>query len=407
MLSRGAEGLSVNNPNPRQLAGPRFLHELVPHQGKVEGTPALDYSDKEGRHSTLSYGELHRRSDRLAARIAHDLQQQQQQQQQDGGSEQKSQSGSGCPPPLVVPVMMPQSPALYLAILAILKCGGAFCPLNLDAPSERVGFILGDVKARIVLTTRALAPSVRRRDGGAACRVVCVDELDLDHAPPSSVESNGVATAAASPTRAPDERDLAYVMYTSGSTGTPKGVGVSHLAATQSLLAHDRHLPAFARFLQFAAPTFDVSVFEIFFPLFRGATLVGCDRARLLSDLPGALRQLDVDACELTPSVAGSLLKSRRNAPNLQLLLTIGEMLTQPVIDEFGGGDEETPGILWGMYGPTEAAIHWYLFPFIVPPLFLPLSWSTDVAIVRCSPASGESTQQGALGSPWTPSLVS
>lgn len=350
MLLRGAEGLSFNNPNPRQLAGARFLHELIPHEENCEGTPALDYSDKDGRQCTISYTELHRRSGRLAARITHELQHE----------SEPNRSGS----PLVVPVMIPQSPELYLSIVAILKCGGAFCPLNLDAPSERVGFILGDVKASIVLTTRALAPSILPRDG-VACKVLCVDELELDA--PSSMETNGVEAATASQRTSPDECDLAYVMYTSGSTGTPKGVGVSHLAATQSLLAHDRHIPVFSRFLQFAAPTFDVSVFEIFFPLFRGATLVACDRARLLTDLPGVIRQLDVDACELTPSVAGSLLKTRCNAPNLRLLLTIGEMLTQPVIDEFGG-DEEMPGILWGMYGPTEAAIHWYLFLPSCPP---------------------------------------
>ncbi|KAK8131814.1 hypothetical protein PG984_008252 [Apiospora sp. TS-2023a] len=355
MLLRGAEGLSFNNPNPRQLAGPRFLHELIPHQGNSDGTPALDYSDRDGRQSTLSYTDLHRLSDGLAARIVHELQLQLQH-----GSEPNNRSRC----PLVVPLMIPQSPELYLAILAILKCGGAFCPLNLDAPSERVGFILGDVKASIVLTTRALAPSILPRDGVVACTVLCVDELlDLD-APSLEIQNGAAAFTTQRPP--PDERDLAYVMYTSGSTGTPKGVGVCHLAATQSLLAHDRHIPPFSRFLQFAAPTFDVSVFEIFFPLFRGATLVSCDRARLLTDLPGVIRELDVDACELTPSVAGSLLKTRRNAPNLRLLLTIGEMLTQPVIDEFGGGgdDEETgPGILWGMYGPTEAAIHCTLQP--------------------------------------------
>ncbi|KAK8068685.1 Hydroxamate-type ferrichrome siderophore peptide synthetase [Apiospora phragmitis] len=319
MFLRGAEGLSFNNPHPRQLAGPRFLHELIPHQGNSEGTPALDYSNKDGRQRTLSYGELHQLSSGLAARIAHEL-----------------YSTPARSPP-VVPVMIPQSPELYLSLLAILKCGGAFCPLNLDAPSERIGFILGDVKASIVLTTRSLAPSLPR--DGVVWKVICVDELDLD----ASTEVNGVTSSQ----RQSDEHDLAYVMYTSGSTGTPKGVGISHLAATQSLLAHDQHIPKFSRFLQFAAPTFDVSVFEIFFPLFRAATLVCCDRVRLLTDLPGVIRQLDIDACELTPSVAGSLLKSRRNAPNLRLLLTIGEMLTQPVIDEFGG-DSENPSILWG-----------------------------------------------------------
>ncbi|KAK8097571.1 Nonribosomal peptide synthetase 2 [Apiospora kogelbergensis] len=320
MLQHEAEGLSINNPDPERLAGPVLLHELIPHQGIDEGKPALDYSNKDGQQRTLSYGDLHQMSSCLAARIAQELH----------ATPTQSQ--------LVIPVMIPQSPELYLSILAILKCGGAFCPLNLDAPFERVRFIMGDVKAGLVLTTRSLEASLPRDD--VAWKVLCVDEVNLE----AAAGVNGVAT----PQRRPDEHDLAYVMYTSGSTGTPKGVGVSHLAATQSLLAHDRHIPVFSRFLQFAAPTFDVSVFEIFFPLFRGATLVCCDRARLLTDLPGVIRQLDVDACELTPSVAGSLLKSRRNAPNLRLLLTIGEMLTRPVIDEFGG-DAENPSILWGI----------------------------------------------------------
>ncbi|KAJ4160312.1 non-ribosomal peptide synthetase nps2 [Fusarium falciforme] len=146
-------------------------------------------------------------------------------------------------------------------------------------------------------------------------------------------------------------------MYTSGSTGTPKGVGISHDAATQALLAHDRHIPSFSRFLQFAAPTFDVSVFEIFFPLFRGVTLVTVRRVEMLNDLPAVLRRMDVDACELTPTVAGSLLRKRENAPNLKVLLTIGEMLNAPVVEEFGG-DDSKPSMLWAMYGPTEATIH-------------------------------------------------
>ncbi|KAK7975300.1 SRP54-type protein [Apiospora arundinis] len=334
MLLHEAEGLSLVNPNPRQLAGPRLLHDLIPYRGTNEETPALDYCSSDGQQRTFSYSDLHHLSSCLAARIAQEL---------------HTAPGQS---PLVVPVMIPQSPELYLSILAILKCGGAFCPLNLDAPSERVRFIMGDVKASIVLTTRSLKASLPQDD--VPWKVVCVDELNLE----ATAGTNGAATHQ----KRPNERDLAYVMYTSGSTGTPKGVGVSHLAATQSLLAHDKHIPVFSRFLQFAAPTFDVAVFEIFFPLFRGVTLVCCDRSRLLTDLPGVIRQLDVDACELTPSVAGSLLKSRRNAPNLRLLLTIGEMLTRPVVDEFGG-DTQNTSILWGMYGPTEAAIHCTLQP--------------------------------------------
>ncbi|KAK5125699.1 hypothetical protein LTR85_011973 [Meristemomyces frigidus] len=124
-----------------------------------------------------------------------------------------------------------------------------------------------------------------------------------------------------------------------------------------ALIAHDRHVPAFSRFLQFANPTFDVSVFEIFFPLYRGVTLVTCERRRLLNNLSGVITELDVDAAELTPSVAATLLNDRQSVPSLQLLLTIGEMLKRSVVEEFAG-DDHTQGILYGMYGPTEATIH-------------------------------------------------
>ncbi len=240
---------------------------------------------------------------------------------------------------------MPQCPELYISLLAILKAGAAFCPLNLDAPPNRINFILNDVSARIILVTRELASKISDHEG---TEVLVVDDGHWQ-------QGDGGAEVTR---RTPQPGDLAYVMYTSGSTGTPKGVGISHDAATQSLLAHDKHIPSFRRFLQFAAPTFDVSVFEIFFPLFRGATLVCCSRAELLNDLPGVLVKMEVDACELTPTVAGSLLRTRAAAPGLRLLLTIGEMLTQPVIQEFGGSPDK-PSILWAMYGPTEAAIHW------------------------------------------------
>ncbi|KAL2444536.1 Nonribosomal peptide synthase sidC [Exophiala dermatitidis] len=142
----------------------------------------------------------------------------------------------------------------------------------------------------------------------------------------------------------------------------PKGVMVSHLSVTQSLLAHDEHIPHFKRFLQFASPTFDVSIFEVFFPFFRGATLVGCDRERMLSDLPATIQLLDADAAELTPTVAGTLLRRRDAAPCLKILLTIGEMLTPHVVSEFGGS-VSNPSMLYAMYGPTEAAIHCTLAP--------------------------------------------
>ncbi|KAI5859243.1 hypothetical protein GGS23DRAFT_326377 [Durotheca rogersii] len=322
-------GLSILNPSPCLVKGPDLLHDLVALSSS-DGSPAVDYSTGAGgRTISLSYPELHAASTALAARISAAL----------GPGSVKDR--------LVIPILMPQSPALYAALIAILKSGAAFCPLHLDAPQERIKFILRDVGARLVLACPESMSKIPESEDGVY-RVMSVDQL-LD------IPAHNMNTAA--PCRVPRADDLAYVMYTSGSTGTPKGVAISHLAATQSLLAHDRHIPPFARFLQFAAPTFDVAVFEIFFPLFRGRTLVSCDRSEMLTDLPGTLREMRVDACELTPSVAGSLLRTRSNAPGLRLLLTIGEMLTEPVIREFGG-DESEGGLLWGMYGPTEATIH-------------------------------------------------
>ncbi|KAF7561695.1 hypothetical protein G7046_g2447 [Stylonectria norvegica] len=338
-----SSGLSILNKTAERLSGPGLLHQLVRRTGQQLQQPALDYMGNNHRYS-FTYRELHDAADVLAARITRAV----------GGVEGQ----------LVVPVLLHQSPILYISLLAILKAGGAFCPLNIDAPPERVKFILKDVSATVLLVSRDLVAEVPK---DISSKIIVVDE-DGDDDSPSNQGSleHRVATP----------EDLAYVMYTSGSTGTPKGVGISHDAATQALLGHDRHIPQFSRFLQFAAPTFDVSVFEIFFPLFRGSTLVTVRRVEMLNDLPAVLRNMEVDACELTPTVAGSLLRNRESAPKLRLLLTIGEMLNAPVVEEFGGSKGK-PSMLWAMYGPTEATIHWSVGFLKYPQTKLTAQYST------------------------------
>ncbi|TVY46934.1 Hydroxamate-type ferrichrome siderophore peptide synthetase [Lachnellula occidentalis] len=321
-----AEELSIINDPPELLEGPQILHQLIRWESHGDSC-AIDFTSR-GQRRQYSYAEIRCCVDTLVLQIQQSL-------DPDTIGEPARQH--------IIPVLVPQSPGLYISQLAVLSSGGGFCPINLDAPQERIKFVVGDVSADLIITTSEFKEAVSWENGP---KVILVDEFPV---PP---EAEAVRR----------QSHLAYVMYTSGSSGTPKGVAVSHLAVSQSLLAHERHIPPFKRFLQFAAPSFDVSVFEIYFPLIRGSTLVGCNRSQLLNDLPGMVNELKVDACELTPTVAGALLQKRSNVPGLKLLLTIGEMLTRPIVEEFGGSDSKN-SMLYGMYGPTEAAIHCTIHP--------------------------------------------
>ncbi|KAJ5815263.1 AMP-dependent synthetase/ligase [Penicillium riverlandense] len=316
--------MSILNPSPSLLPGSQLLHQLVALTGSGSNN-AIEFLAADGQIRSLTYHALDALSTTLAAEITSSL-----------ASADDSRKR-------VVPVLLPQSVELYISWLAILKAGAAFCPLNTDAPLDRVDFIVQDVAASVVVTQGSLASRVPQ-DGHLA--VITVDDLKT---------KDSIITI--EPWKKISSSDLAYVMYTSGSTGHPKGVGISHLAVTQSLLAHNDLIPPFRRFLQFASPTFDVSVFEVFFPLMRGATLIGAEREHMLLDISHVMTEMKVEAAELTPTVAGELLRTRAAAPSLQVLLTIGEMLSRHVVDEFGHSPN-SPGILHGMYGPTEAAIH-------------------------------------------------
>lgn len=346
--------LSILNRSPSLIQGPQLLHDLVRRSSDVS---AIDFLENGSKRRTFGYETLHTLSDILAGRIT-----------------QISTTFESVSP--IIPVILPQCPELYIVLLAVLKAGKAFCPISPDTPRERLKFILQDLAATFVITSSAQSEQIRTV---ANVQTILADQELIKGDDKSERRLPAVSTDS-----------LAYVLYTSGSTGLPKAVSVSHRAVSQSLLAHDRHIPDFARFLQFAAPTFDVSIFEIFFPWFRGRTLVGCTRAQMLNDLPGTIARMHVDAAELTPTVVGNLLHGRSSVPSLRLLLTIGEMLTQYVVDEYGGS-ETRESMLWAMYGPTEAAIHCTLQPYFstsasINNIGFPLD---TVSIFIAAPSSG------------------
>ena len=321
--------LSVANHPPKRLNGPQFLHQLI-NQDVSRSAPAVDFWDHGGQRTTLTYQALEERSSNLASHL----------------SRIRLRKGIPLDSSKVIALLLPQSPALYISILAVLKTGSAFCPLAVDTPVDRLNFIIEDVAADIIITASSLANCIPENDNSPAL-VFYDGEWDGGKGP----ETKDLPIPEIS------TNDFAYIYYTSGSTGSPKGVAILHSSVVQSLLAHDYHIPHFSRFLQFATPTFDVFIFEMFFPLYRGKTIVSQNKQDLLLDLPRFINDTNIDAAELTPTVVGNLLQKKANVPGLDLLLTIGEMLTQSVIQEFGN-TENTVGILHALYGPTECAIH-------------------------------------------------
>lgn len=329
------EDLAILNLHRCVLEGPQYLDHMI--NTATDDQIAVEYFDKDDNISNLTYRELELLSNTLAWKL----------------KQQLSIPDHHNP---VIPVLLPQHPALYVSYLAVLKHGAAFCPILPDTPPERIKFILEDIGATVGLCW--LAQKDALTSASPQVNWISVDWPQLVKQDQQSKQYVGSKETIRKPS------DIAYVMYTSGSTGQPKGVPISHNAVTQSLLSHDEHIPHFERFLQFAAPTFDVSIFEVFFPFFRGSTLVCCERDRMLTDLPGLIEKYEIDACELTPTVVRTLLSRRSSVPNLKILLTIGEMLHAQTIAEFGGNDNQE-SILFAMYGPTEATIHCTIVPYM------------------------------------------
>ncbi|PSJ30105.1 hypothetical protein B7P34_03670 [Streptosporangium nondiastaticum] len=172
----------------------------------------------------------------------------------------------GAGPDRVVAVALPRSVHAVIGLLAVLKAGGVYLPVDPEHPAERIAFMLADVRPAHVLSDAATAP--RLPDLGGVPSLL-IDRLDLDHEDGSDL-TDADRPAPLSPAQ------LAYVIYTSGSTGRPKGVMMSCGALANLLAWHASAMPAGpgARVAQFTAISFDVSVQEILSTLVSDACLV-------------------------------------------------------------------------------------------------------------------------------------
>ncbi len=269
----------------------------------------------------LTYGELGRRSSRLARRLrALDLR-----------------------PEPAVGLFLPRSLDLLIAMLAVLEAGGAYVPLDTGLPRERLELLLRDVGAAQVVTRAELR---------SALPVEGVEALLLDLA--AAEESVGGEAEAAPPAASPD--GLAYVIYTSGSTGSPKGVAVPHRAVVRLVRDTDYvSLGPGDRVAHLSNPAFDAATFEIWGALLNGGRLEVIDRDLVLAprELGRLLVERGVSALFVTTALFNQLAAEVPAA-----LAAVGSVLF--------GGEQVDPaavrralapaprGRLLHVYGPTE-----------------------------------------------------
>ncbi|MFI6269918.1 amino acid adenylation domain-containing protein [Micromonospora zamorensis] len=231
-----------------------------------------------------------------------------------------------------VGVCLPRTPELVVALLAVLKAGASYVPLDPAYPPARVAFMAADSGARLVLTRADLAD--RFPD-----LAVPIDRLNL----PGDGTDPAVPTA---PT------DLAYVIYTSGSTGRPKGVAIEHRSA--SVLMHwirqtfdDTELGGL---LAATSVCFDLSVFEIFGPLCWGGRVLLVDDVLALAT-PGADR-LPVTVVNTVPSAMGELLTAEALPASVRTVCLAGEPLTAALAARVWARPHVRR--LCNLYGPSE-----------------------------------------------------
>jgi amino acid adenylation domain-containing protein len=251
-----------------------------------------------------------------------------------------------------VAICLERSPELIVALLATLKAGGAYVPLDPAYPAERLAFMLADARPAVVLTARELQAALPPSE----VPTLCLDTLDLDAA-----ELDGPLPALPV---LPDS--LAYVIYTSGSTGRPKGAMNTHRAIVNRLawMQETYTLSAADRVVQKTPASFDVSVWEFFWPLLTGATLV-LARPGGHQD-PEYLRQTIAAQAITTLHFVPSMLQLFLQTPLLQRcrdvrqVFSSGESLSVALQERFFA-HFSCP--LHNLYGPTEAAVDVSFWP--------------------------------------------
>ncbi|GAA1302390.1 non-ribosomal peptide synthase/polyketide synthase [Saccharothrix xinjiangensis] len=279
---------------------------------RTPDAPAVRYAG-----ATLTYRELHDRAAVVAARVV----------------------AAGGGPGRFVAVALPRGLDLVVALVGVLKAGAAYVPVDPELPAERVALLLDDARPAVVVTTPAVA---------------------LPPAPAPVVGPGGGEPAPDVALPVPAPGDPAYMIYTSGSTGRPKGVVVPHSAIVNRLLwmQDEYRLEADDRVLQKTPASFDVSVWEFFWPLVQGALLVVARPGghRDPDHLAELIRAEGITTAHFVPSMLRAFLDApgARRCAGLRRVVCSGEELTADLRARWHA---LLPVPLHNLYGPTEAAV--------------------------------------------------
>ena len=247
-----------------------------------------------------------------------------------------------------VALLLPRSAEAVIAILAVLKTGATYLPIDPAVPAARVEFLLGDAAPIAAITTTGLADRLEGHE------LVVID-----------VEDPALACQPSTALPAPAPGDVAYIIYTSGTTGVPKGVAISHHNVTQLLEALDADVERAGVWTQWHSYAFDVSVCEIWGALLGGGRLVVVPESvtRSPEDFHALLVTEQVSVLSQTPSAfyalqtADALQPELRRQLKLQTVLLAGEALAPQRISTWLQNHPGLPQLI-NMYGTTETTVH-------------------------------------------------
>ena len=305
------------NDTERNYPQDKCIHQLF--EAQVEQTPdsiAVVFEEQE-----LTYLELNTKANQLA----HYLQ------------------TLGVKPEVIVGICVERSLEMVIGLLAILKTGGTYIPLDPNYPQERTAFILEQTQASVLLTQASLRKEIPPHQA----QVVCLD-TDWDSiAQQNQSNLSNLVTG----------ENLAYIIYTSGSTGKPKGVQISHKALS-NFLSSMKETPGLSdddTLLAVTTYSFDITALELFLPLIVGARLVVASQETVSDGIQLSAKLVDSEATvmQATPATWQLLFAAGWSGKPQLKVLCGGEALPATLATQLIEGCDS----LWNMYGPTETTI--------------------------------------------------